>query len=95
MKIIFEKLKEALEEAGFGLPEPIYRLRFDPRSASLPFENIADRDGVAGRPRKARPGTEAAQADVAPSDEIDQMVEEERESPEAKRDLLDHRRPVE
>ena len=88
-------VKNALEGAGFGLPEPIYRLRFDPRSASLPFENIADRDGVAGRPRKARPGTEAAQADVAPSDEIDQMVEEERESPEAKRDLLDHRRPVE
>ncbi|MEX0340948.1 MAG: mechanosensitive ion channel domain-containing protein, partial [Erythrobacter sp.] len=25
-------VKRALEEAGFGLPEPIYRLRFDPRS---------------------------------------------------------------
>ncbi|MBB3034600.1 mechanosensitive ion channel domain-containing protein [Alteriqipengyuania lutimaris] len=88
-------VKTALEDAGFGLPEPIYRLRFDPRSASLPFENIADRDGVAGRPRKARPEAEAAPPDVAPSDEIDQMVEEERDSPEAQRDLLDHRRPVE
>ena len=88
-------VKNALEGAGFGLPEPIYRLRFDARSASLPFENVADRDGVVGRPRKPRPGADAAQADVAPSDEIDQMVEEERDSPEAKRDLLDHRRPVE
>ena len=40
-------VKTALEEAGFGLPEPIYRLRFDPRSASLPFENIAERQGEA------------------------------------------------
>ena len=30
-------VKTALEGAGFGLPEPIYRLRFDPRSASVPF----------------------------------------------------------
>ena len=88
-------VKNALEGAGFGLPEPIYRLRFDPRSASLPFENIAERDGAPTRPRKPKPDAEVALADVAPSDEIDQMVEEERESPEAKRDLLDHRRPVE
>lgn len=88
-------VKNALEGAGFGLPEPIYRLRFDPRSASLPFENIADRDGVEARPRRRRPESESVPADVAPRDEIDQMVEEERETPEAKRDLLDHRRPVE
>ncbi|KZY93101.1 mechanosensitive ion channel family protein, partial [Erythrobacter sp. HI0074] len=30
-------VKGALEDAGFGLPEPIYRLRFDPRSATVPF----------------------------------------------------------
>ncbi|NCP19300.1 MAG: mechanosensitive ion channel [Erythrobacter sp.] len=88
-------VKNALEGAGFGLPEPIYRLRFDPRSASLPFENIADRDGVEWRAKKPRPAAEAEPADVAPNDEIEQMVEEERDSPEAKRDLLDHRRPVE
>ena len=88
-------VKNALEAAGFGLPEPIYRLRFDPRSASLPFENIADRDGTVARPRRTRAEKEAAPADVTPRAEIDQMVEEERDSPEAKRDLLDHRRPVE
>ncbi|MGB3739498.1 MAG: mechanosensitive ion channel family protein [Pontixanthobacter sp.] len=33
-------VKMALEDAGFGLPEPIYRLRFDERTMPLPFENI-------------------------------------------------------
>ncbi len=33
-------VKTALEDAGFGLPEPIYRLRFDERTMPLPFENI-------------------------------------------------------
>ncbi len=36
-------VKAALEEAGFGLPEPIYRLRFDSRTMPLPFENIEHR----------------------------------------------------
>ena len=88
-------VKNALEGAGFGLPEPIYRLRFDPRSASVPFENIADRGSGQAPPRKRTPASASAPADVAPRDEIDQMVEEERDSPEATRDLLDHRRPVE
>ncbi|MBD59906.1 MAG: MscS mechanosensitive ion channel, partial [Citromicrobium sp.] len=88
-------VKAALEGAGFGLPEPIYRLRFDPRSASLPFENIAERDGAPARPRRPRPEQPSEPADVTPSEEIDRMVEEEREAPEAKRDLLDNRRPVE
>lgn len=35
-------VKTALEDAGFGLPEPIYRLRFDPRTTPLPFSNIAE-----------------------------------------------------
>ena len=88
-------VKTALEGAGFGLPEPIYRLRFDPRSASLPFENIAERDGAEARPHKARPQKATEAVDVAPRDEIDQMVEEERDSSEQKHDLLDRRRPVE
>ena len=88
-------VKTALEDAGFGLPEPIYRLRFDPRSASLPFENIADRDGVEWQAKKPKANADAAPADVSPSKEVDEMVEEERDSPDAKRDLLDHRRPVE
>ncbi len=88
-------VKNALEAAGFGLPEPIYRLRFDPRSASLPFENIADRDGVEWQAKKSKPAADTPPADVSPRNEIDEMVEDEREGAEKKRDLLDHRRPVE
>ncbi len=88
-------VKNAIEGAGFGLPEPIYRLRFDPRSASLPFENIADRDGVEWRAKKPKPGADTPPADVTPRGEVDDMVEEEREKTPKKGDLLDHRRPVE
>ncbi|QZD90624.1 mechanosensitive ion channel [Qipengyuania aurantiaca] len=94
-------VKEALEEAGFGLPEPIYRLRFDPRSATLPFENIAE----AGRanekvaPRKAVQQVTVTEADedVRPVNEIAEMVEKERRESggEQDKDLLDSSRPVE
>ena len=40
-------VKRAVEDAGFGLPEPIYRLRFDPRTTPLPLENLAKLSGEA------------------------------------------------
>ena len=94
-------VKEALEEAGFGLPEPIYRLRFDPRSATLPFENIAE----AGRASDEAPPKKAVQQvtvtetdeDVRPVNEIAEMVEKERRDSggQQDKDLLDSSRPVE
>ena len=95
-------VKEALEDAGFGLPEPIYRLRFDERSATLPFENIAEGGKLSksapGRKKKvARVNVTEADEDVRPANEIAEMVEEERRtaSGEQDKDLLDHSRPVE
>ena len=93
-------VKEALEEAGFGLPEPIYRLRFDPRSASVPFENIAEGartgDRTPQKPARKVAVTEADE-DVRPDNEIARMVEQERRtsSDEQEKDLLDGARPVE
>ena len=93
-------VKRALEEAGFGLPEPIYRLRFDPRSATVPFAT----EGTAGPARrseeKPRPVREIAvteaDEDVRPADEIAAMVDEERRTGEEQdKDLLDTSRPVE
>ena len=91
-------VKTALEGAGFGLPEPIYRLRFDPRSEPLPFENFAGESA----PKRAAPApqpveaTEPAHEDVRPDDEVKDMVEAERaKSSEGEADLLDHARPVE
>lgn len=95
-------VKTALEEAGFGLPEPIYRLRFDPRSASLPFANVAESDQASGtaapaaeRPRRTAPI--GAEEDVRPTNEIAEMVNEERRASGGaqEKDLLDHSRPVE
>ena len=94
-------VKRALEDAGFGLPEPIYRLRFDPRSASVPFENIAQEksEGASAptrKPTRAARGVDAEE-DVRPVNEIADMVEEERRMAggEQEKDLLDQSRPVE
>ena len=92
-------VKKALEHAGFGLPEPIYRLRFDPRSASIPFENIAGgRDTPAPPVKPVRPaaGVEPDE-DLRPANEVADMVEKERRKAagEQEKDLLDHSRPVE
>ena len=95
--------KEALEHAGFALPEPIYRLRFDQRTASLPFENVGEtaRTDTAPAPTPTsspvrKPRRSAAEADVSSDDEIVRMVEKEREGAEGQeKDLLDSARPVE
>lgn len=98
-------VKGALEDAGFGLPEPIYRLRFDPRSATVPFAAEAATATVtpsADEPPQAKRAVREVAAspadeDVRPADEIAAMVEEERNQPgeEQNKDLLDHSRPVE
>lgn len=89
-------VKGALENAGFGLPEPIYRLRFDPRTTPLPFENIAEGKRPSGATRKPNTSTVPVNEDVRPADEVKEMVEAERAGgSEGERDLLDHKRPVE
>lgn len=96
--------KTALEQGGFALPEPIYRLRFDQRTASLPFQNVGETKGPTAAPTAAAapaptpaPATPVAvPEDVAPEDEIARKVEEERADPAGgEHDLLDPKRPVE
>ena len=92
--------KSALEEAGFALPEPIYRLRFDQRTASLPFVNVSESSTApqpAPPPAPPKPPATPSEAeDVTPEDEVARMVEAEREvSGEQDNDLLDSSRPVE
>ncbi|WP_379548809.1 mechanosensitive ion channel domain-containing protein [Qipengyuania sp. DSG2-2] len=93
-------VKVALEDAGFGLPEPIYRLRFDPRTTPLPFSNIKS-DGSQKPDAPSKPSTRPATSsdpaddDVRPSDEIAEMVEAERAGPSQEADLLDAERPTE
>lgn len=88
--------KDALEEGGFTLPEPIYRVRFDSgvedalkstkpdgRAANLPEQP---------RPKPAVDTREAA--DVAADNTIDEKVAAERASSKEP-DLLDEQSPVE
>ena len=91
-------VKSALEDAGFGLPEPIYRLRFDPRTTALPFENIGSGDERRAKEDKPEPRTAAsdhAHEDVRPTDEVAQMVAAERAAEPEEKDLLDAKRPTE
>ena len=85
--------KVALEDAGFALPEPIYRLRMDPRSA--PVTTIAPEHGK-GAPspaaRQQRP-TDNAATDLRPETHVAQLVDRERA--ETGGDLLDSDRPIE
>jgi len=105
------RVKAALEEAGFALPEPIYRLRFDQRSGPVPFTSVAAPS--VGEPRRPReesdkrqpdPAKSVSQAhtpdhlgneDVRPTNEIAKMVDDERSATSAEGDLLDPGRPVE
>ena len=86
--------KVALEGAGFALPEPIYRLRFD-EAAPLPVQrraSAADRPS----PKPMRPtSASTAGSDTAPDVHVEKLVAEERAASGPKGDLLDDRRPVE
>ncbi|MCP9221547.1 mechanosensitive ion channel [Erythrobacter sp. LQ02-29] len=93
-------VKDALEAAGFGLPEPIYRLRFDPRSAKLPLETeaMAETTSAATIPPPVSPAPKPAahpDEDVTPADEIAGMVAAERRAETKDKDLLDSGRPIE
>ncbi|WP_435418903.1 mechanosensitive ion channel family protein [Parerythrobacter aurantius] len=88
-------VKEALEDHGFAMPEPIYRLRFDSRTDPLPIGRAGGGDE---KPEQTRSrGSIAPETnDVRPEREIAEMVDEERRGDGGQADdLLDNRRPVE
>ena len=99
--------KDAVEDAGFTLPEPIYRLRFDGAPVEIrPGSGLTVSEGETAAPASApaskpNPATSAeartAEADVLntrPDDHIAEKVEEER-AQTGEKDLLDNQRPVE
>lgn len=89
-------VKNSLEGAGFALPEPIYRLRFDGAAPDAVLTSTQDGSAHIGadpqsstqkEPIDSPPIPSAATVDIAPDKEIEDMVEEERQS-EADGDLL-------
>ncbi|AKM08774.1 mechanosensitive ion channel family protein [Croceicoccus naphthovorans] len=90
--LAIQAAKTALEAKGFALPEPIYRLRIDPRSAPMPTALPASTPPAAAlqRPKASDPAT----PDTRPERHIADLVDQERRQ-SGERDLLDSNRPIE
>lgn len=104
-------VKDALEEAGFALPEPIYRLRFDAGTplpvGSAEIVETSEQEETPGstpppsaperrkKASQAKLGSAKDIADVTPVNEVEKMVDAERSSDSKNEDLLDSSRPVE
>ena len=98
--IALTSVKHALETAGFGLPEPIYRLRFDTAATALPGA-LRDAETTSDTGNKGvMPGVAARQAsalemqDVSPQRHLENKVEEERRET-SQIDLLSEVAPTE
>ena len=89
--LAIQATKAALEGAGFALPEPIYRLRFD-EGTPLPLTRAGGSGAGQRKPRAATPGGDAT--DTRPESHIEKLVAEER-AEGGENDLLDESKPVE
>lgn len=91
--LAIQATKSALEGAGFALPEPIYRLRFD-EGTNIPLgkASVATEDNAA-RPRP-QPEMQRTGNDTSPDKHIEQLVAKERASA-GEDDLLDSAKPME
>ncbi len=92
--------KNVLEERGFTLPEPIYRLRFDDKLKPLDFSTTtpATEDTQQSEERERKPTTKIADDDpvmnVRPDNRLQEKVNAER-AEDDETNLLDRARPVE
>ncbi|MGB5725293.1 MAG: MscS mechanosensitive ion channel, partial [Parasphingorhabdus sp.] len=95
--IAIRAVMNVLEAEGFGLPEPIYRLRFD---SGAPLEIArASKDVDSSTSKKSQPAIQEAQPDLAMEDvsrddDIGRKVAEERAAA-GEQDILDEDRPTE
>lgn len=80
-------VKRALEARGFELPEPIYRLRFDPTAAPAALPDAAP-------PEPPAPDEDPRPGSAARVTQVEEKVAEER-SGRGKPDLLDPAAPLE
>ncbi|MGE3745351.1 MAG: mechanosensitive ion channel domain-containing protein [Sphingomonadaceae bacterium] len=90
--LAIQAAKSALEEAGFALPEPIYRLRFD-EAVPPALESLKSEPRVRAKTEAKIPPTGTAQ-DTAPDEHVVRLVKDERAN-DPSTDLLDERRPIE
>jgi hypothetical protein len=86
-------VKMQLEKQGFGMPEPIYRVRFDSGSP-LQIARMHHGDPINDQAGKVQSPSLHENADVSVENDIEEKVKDERENSNAE-DMLDSRRPVE
>jgi small-conductance mechanosensitive channel len=79
-----EAVKRALEANGFGIPDPVTRVRME--EAAPPAQPLAEREQRSTGPEEG---------DLGPEHAVRTMVHEERADGSDKKDLLDPSRPVE
>lgn len=84
--------KDVLEQEGFTLPEPIYRLRFDTGTAQPAATSAGNVEAAPSRRKETVEPRDAT--DVKPDSHLNQIVAEERAAT-GEEDLLDEKRPVE
>ena len=84
--------KDALEDNGFTLPEPIYRVRFDETAATIGLGTGSISEAPVARKRAVEVDDEIL--DTRPDEHLERMVSEEREQ-DGVADLLDQSEPVE
>jgi small-conductance mechanosensitive channel len=88
-------VKDMLEEEGFTLPEPIYRLRIDQIPDALKaVVHQTDRPFDEAPPKRKSPKAAKAAADTSADRTVEEKVEEDRAG-SGEEDLLDTRAPTE
>ncbi|MEQ5788034.1 mechanosensitive ion channel [Erythrobacter sp. NFXS35] len=95
--LAIQAAKHAVEEAGYELPEPIYRIRVDDRRKSsepAPADAPTPESSPAPAARKSAKAPSAVADRAEPDRAVEKLVSEERGSA-AGSDLLDTQRPIE
>jgi len=93
--LCIQAVKAALEDGGFSLPEPIYRLRFDPGAMPAGLTSPAAAAPAPAAPVRRPSAADTREArDTAPAPAVEELVRQERAGTRSG-DLLDDRRPIE
>lgn len=96
--LAIQAAKHALEQEGFVLPEPIYRIRVDGRSSLGKLGELAEageaREPVPSKTRRPPTSVSPVEGDTGPDCAVEQLVTDERDE-SREPDLLDGKRPVE
>jgi hypothetical protein len=93
--LAIQAVKSTLEAAGFALPEPIYRLRFDDSAPASISMRETGRGGQETRSKAAHvPVATPIEGDTLPDAHVAELVQEERAAA-GDDDLLDEDCPIE